>query len=304
MIHEITEDIFNNQYKNTLPGDEDLILCFFEGKIYYRNVVDTILGDSNTDCSLGEIQFPKWREIKGLLPKEGIILKPTYVFSINYASYYIAIVQNRLCTEGTSLIESTDGLRFFRDAKPRIYAFAAMNAIHLKDWYINNRFCGRCGIEMELGKKERVIKCPNCGNAVYPRINPAILAVIINRGQTRSEDRILLTKYAARGINRFVLVAGFLEFGETLEECVQREVYEEVGLKVDNVCYVASQPWGFSQNIMIGYSCELQGEDKITLDMNELKTAAWFTREECLGRDDDDSSLTAWLIRKFKHGEL
>lgn len=185
---------------------------------------------------------------------------------------------------------------------PRVNGFISMNAGHLRSWYQDSCYCGRCGHKTEHSKAERMMACPACGNAMYPRINPAILALIIEKGESPDKDRTLLTMYRGRGIEAYVLVAGFLEFGETVEQCVAREVMEEVGIKVRNVRYFDSQPWGFNQNIMMGYTCELDGDSAITVDQSELKTAAWFTREECPDRDDDHSSLTAHMIRSFKNG--
>ena len=116
-------------------------------------------------------------------------------------------------------------------------------------------------------------------------------------------DRLLLTKYANRpGSVNYALVAGFTEIGETLEETVQREVMEEVGLKVKNIRYYKSQPWSFSSTLLCGFFCDVDGDTSITLDTNELALAEWFAREN-IPVEDDGISLTREMIRVFKHGE-
>ena len=97
---------------------------------------------------------------------------------------------------------------------------------------------------------------------------------------------------------------GFAEIGETIEETVRREVYEEVGLRVKNLRYYKSQPWSFSDTLLFGFFAELDGEDdSITLDTRELATADWFTREEAPAQPLN-ISLTSEMIWKFKNGEI
>lgn len=135
-----------------------------------------------------------------------------------------------------------------------------------------------------------------CHNTIYPKLNPAVIVAIIN------QDKILLTKYN-RLYKRYALIAGYCELGETMEETVSREVFEEVGLKVKNIRYYKSQPWALSSSILAGFVCELDGNDEITLDKNELKEAKWFTKEE-IDFFLDDISLTQEMIKAFKDGVL
>lgn len=137
----------------------------------------------------------------------------------------------------------------------------------------------------------------HCGNTVYPKICPGVIVAVTDG------DRLLLTKYANRpGSVNYALVAGFTEIGETLEETVQREVMEEVGLKVKNIRYYKSQPWSFSSTLLCGFFCDVDGDISITLDTNELALAEWFAREN-IPVEDDGISLTGEMIRVFKHGE-
>ena len=105
-----------------------------------------------------------------------------------------------------------------------------------------------------------------------------------------------MTKYANRVVTWYVLVAGFIEVGETAEDTVRREVMEETGVKVKNIRYFHSQPWGVPGNLTLGFTAELDGSDQITVDTGELAEARWFEREE-VPVPDDSVSITAALIR-------
>ena len=139
--------------------------------------------------------------------------------------------------------------------------------------------------------------CPLCGHISYPQICPSVIVAITDK------DRILLTKYASghSSFKRYALVAGYSEVGESLEDTVRREVMEEVGLRVKNIRYYKSQPWAFSGSLLMGFFCDLDGSDEITLDADELSEAAWFHRDE-INLEDDHISLTREMIIKFKEG--
>lgn len=307
MIHEIFPEIFDNHYRNLTPCDGDFILPFYNNAFYFIIDNNSKAGEdygkssgAKSDSDGETVSFITWEAIRDNISLNDTILGPVFAFSISHKRYFIVLLKTPL--QGFDSIEND--WRYFRHRQPKVNAFAAMNAIHLYQWYSTSLFCGKCGHKTEHDSRERMLHCPECGNSIFPRINPAILAVIIDRGPTRDKDRALLTQYRGRGINQYVLVAGFMEFGETAEQCVAREVMEEVGITVKNIRYVDSQPWGYAQNIMMGFVCELDGSDAIAVDQNELKTAAWLTRQECPQREDDDASLTATLIRMFKQGEL
>ena len=116
-------------------------------------------------------------------------------------------------------------------------------------------------------------------------------------------DKLLMSKYAGRSYRSYALIAGFIEIGESAEQTVQREVMEEVGLKVKNIRYYKSQPWGFTDSLLFGYFCELDGDDTIRLDTNELSQAGWYTRDE-ITLEDDYLSLTREMILQFKEGRV
>ena len=141
------------------------------------------------------------------------------------------------------------------------------------------------------------MRCPKCGNMIFPRIAPAAI-IALTHG-----DKLILSKYANRNVTRYGLLAGFIEIGETAEEAGAREVMEEVGLKVKNIRYYKSQPWGIAGNLSVGYFCDLDGDDEtVTLDETELASAEWFNRNE-IPCNDEGISLTGEMIRIFSEGK-
>ncbi|MBQ7628033.1 MAG: NUDIX domain-containing protein [Clostridiales bacterium] len=134
-----------------------------------------------------------------------------------------------------------------------------------------------------------------CGNVIYPKIAPAVIVGVTNG------DRLLVTKYRT-GYNHFALVAGFTEIGETLEQTVAREVMEETGLKVTNIRYYKSQPWGIAGDLLAGFYCDVQGDDTIKMDEGELKVAEWRTRSD-IELQPGQFSLTNEMMMLFKEGK-
>lgn len=171
-------------------------------------------------------------------------------------------------------------------------ALAVATGLHLRTWYQDNRCCGRCGGRMAHSTTERALVCIACGHIVYPRISPAVIVAVTDG------DRLLLTRYARGNYRRRALVAGFVEIGETPEEAVVREVWEECGVRVKDVRYFASQPWGLSGSLMLGFFASLDGDPEITLQDGELDWAGWVPRDEI--DDTDDYALGRALINAFK----
>ncbi len=264
MIHEITNTI-NNRYENITPSQNDRVICIKEGKVLCR-----ILGD--------EIIYPSVKEAA---------FTGVYLFSTGDKRYFFGEAE-----ENDRF--SFYNLREIRTAASKEEVFAGLTALHIINWYNNNKFCGSCGKAMHHSKTERAMVC-DCGNTVYPVISPAVIVAVINK------DRILLTKYSRRH-SHWALVAGYTEIGEAAEETVRREVMEETGLKVKNIRYYKSQPWGLSSSVLFGFICEVDGSDEIKLDNDELKEGRWFSSAE-IDFDDDDFSLTREMIGKFRSGD-
>ena len=220
-----------------------------------------------------------------------------YLFRIEENRYFLAMDEkDKAAIESMPGIEKTQA-RNLRDLTSKELAFAAATAYHLYQWYRDNKFCGRCGTRTQHGSGERMLKCPSCGNSIYPKIAPAVIVGLIDG------DRLLMTKYNGRAYKRYALIAGFTEIGETAEETVIREVREEVGLKAKNVRYYKSQPWGTEQDLLLGYFCDLDGDDTINLDEDELSTAEWVHRDD-MDMKEDGFSLTREMICAFQRGEV
>ncbi|HEX5766894.1 MAG TPA: NAD(+) diphosphatase [Burkholderiales bacterium] len=145
----------------------------------------------------------------------------------------------------------------------------AGRALQLLEWDRNHQFCGRCGAPTEPKREERVRLCPACKLAAYPRVAPAVMALV------RRHDEILLARSPHFPPGMYSALAGFVEPGESLEQCLAREVAEEVGVRVAAPRYIASQSWPFPHSLMIAFVCEWQSGE-IRPQAGEIEDAKWF----------------------------
>ncbi len=161
------------------------------------------------------------------------------------------------------------GLRtlFFKVPEP-LLALAA-RGFQVVDWDRSHRYCGRCGTPTVARTSERSMECPACGLVAYPRVSPAMMALV-----TRGRDLLLARSHRFK-TGMFSALAGFVEPGETIEDCVRREVREEVGVEVGELTYFASQSWAFPHSLMIAFTAEFAGGD-IRIDDDEIAEARWF----------------------------
>jgi len=284
MLQDLSFGTLRNEYCNLKPDENSVVFCFRGSDILLTRDegnhihYPTYIQAHNWAM---EQNWNSWRE------------EPwQYVFNMQGTNCFLWIGE---CGQSTDGAFRYIPVRQFRELENKDQCFAAMTAWHLFCWYRNNRFCGRCGEKTIHDTAERMLKCPKCGNMIFPRINPAVIVAVTDG------DRLVLTKYAGRSYTRYALIAGFTEIGETLEQTVAREVMEEVGLKVKNIRYYKSQPWGVDGNILMGFYCELDGEDTIHLDEKELSVGEWHHRS-CLPAKDDGISLTREMIRVFEEG--
>ncbi|MEF9956299.1 MAG: NAD(+) diphosphatase [Acinetobacter sp.] len=146
----------------------------------------------------------------------------------------------------------------------------ASRALQLLEWRRNHKFCSHCGHSTEAHSIEYAMVCPACAYMQYPRVQPCIITII-----TKGDDEVFLAKSAQNKSNMYGLIAGFVEVGETLEEAVQREAFEEVGLKLKNIRYMSSQPWPFPSNLMIAFHAEYDSGE-IELQLEEISEAQFF----------------------------
>jgi NAD+ diphosphatase len=168
-------------------------------------------------------------------------------------------------------------------AKPEASVLA--HARGLMHWRSRHGHCGVCGVICEARTSGHMVKCLTCGAEHFPRTDPAVIMLV-----TRGDSCLLGHSQRFPRANMYSTLAGFLEPGETLEEAVRREVFEEAGITCGAVHYHSSQPWPFPGNIMLGFYAEGL-TDEITIDPEELIDARWFTRDQCRNADAHDFQL-------------
>ena len=280
MIQDIFPLVMKNQYEKKVPASNDRVLSFQEDRIFVRE------GERSDYLCYGELT--DWCGVSG-----EPIPPAVYLFSLGECAYFLADLPEDFVEKAQENGFSYVRMFAMRRKKPKELVFAAATAWHLYVWYRDNRFCGRCGQRLLHSETLRMLSCPCCGNQVFPKIAPAVIVGVTNG------ESILLTKYADREYTRYALVAGFTEIGETAEETVRREVFEETGLLVSEPRYYGSQPWGFDLNLLLGYFCEVKEASALRLDEEELADAAWVHYSE-LPRDEEGLSLTQRMIGAFR----
>ena len=270
MIQDIAPHSFANPYRALPPSPDAPTLVFREGEVL---------------CAGGaeDLRLPRWGE---LALSEG-----RFAFELDGAPVFLTDAAPGRIPAGFAFAAAA-GLR---SAHPRHIAWAVGVGGSLMRWYRQNRLCGACGAAMVDSDCERARVCPRCGATVYPRINPAVIAAV------HDGERLLLTRYRGRPFKSYALVAGFNEIGESIEDTVRREVYEETGLRVRNLRFYRSQPWVFTDSLLMGFFAELDGPDEIRMDPGELAEAGWFERGS-LPADHSEISLTGEMIELFRRG--
>ena len=265
MIHEIAQHFLDNSFAKANMARVGSDSVFF-----------TFRGGKVLVCSEnGRLNLP----VIGRLQGEGCELadKAVYAFSVDESPMFLIpekTMSDRISEGIPAGMEYVD-IRELYGSQERWPALAAVTARHLDHWYGEHSYCGCCGSVMEHSDTERAMICPECHNIQYPRISPVIMAAI----------------------------TGFVEIGESVEGALQREVMEEVGLKVKDLKYFGSQPWGFSDSLITGFFASLDGSDVVTVDRSELSEAVWMHRDE-LPQMKNDMSITAVMIEAFRKGEI
>ena len=159
-------------------------------------------------------------------------------------------------------------------------------------WDMNHQFCGRCGKKTKLGAEKLERCCEHCHLSFFPKISPAVI-VLIKKGK-----QILMARAKHFPPGVYGLIAGFSEPGETLEETISREVHEEVGLKVKNICYVGSQPWPFPDSLMLAFTADYDSGE-ISLNDGELEMADWYDFDKLPGKPSSLISIAYQMIDDF-----
>lgn len=191
--------------------------------------------------------------------------------ALNIGSYKTV---NCFCISISEMIENEDVLHFanFFEISGLLetnYFKIVQYAYHINYWYLTNKYCGSCGQLTDYLKEEQAKICTCCNIHYHPSISPAIIVGIVKNKE------ILLASSTRFFNNMYSVLAGYVEPGETLEECVHREVYEEVGITIKNLKYFNSQPWGTSQSLMVGFIAEYKS-GSIKVDGEEISDAQWF----------------------------
>lgn len=274
MIQDIFP-ILSNTYVRKTPQPDSYLLGFDQHSIFFK-------------CEQDQIVYLTYGQLKTYCT-ENCLTEPemVYLFSIGSTDYFLTDLTSAKLP-GFSFHE----LFQVRSLRPKAQVLAAATAWHLYVWYRDNQFCGRCGKKLSHSIQERKLEC-SCGNEVFPKIAPAVIVGVTNG------DQLLLTKYAGGAYKRYALIAGFTEIGETLEETVRREVYEETGIHVKHIRYYKSQPWGFASNLLVGYFCDLDGSPEIHMDSQELSVAEWVNYSS-IPKNREGLSLTGEMMEYFR----
>jgi NAD+ diphosphatase len=195
---------------------------------------------------------------------------------LSCACHYLGAYQGVHCVANTLADDASEpqglrfaGLRSLFFVVPEPLVAIAARAYQVIEWDRTHRFCGRCGTPTQDKAGERAKVCPSCGYTAYPRVSPAMMALV-----TRGRE-LLLARAHRFPPGLFSALAGFVEPGETIEDCIAREVREEVGVEVTNLRYFASQSWSFPHSLMIAFTAEYAGGD-VRCDDSEIAEARWF----------------------------
>jgi NAD+ diphosphatase len=218
--------------------------------------------------------------------------------------FYIGSLDNHSCytakfPETEAIPDSMEfiGLRQLNERINKIILQVAFRAIQIVTWDETHRFCGVCGESTIKHPDEYAKVCPKCGHISYPRLCPAVI-VAVTKG-----DKLLLASNKNFTSNMYSVLAGFVEAGETLEECVKREIREEVGIEVKNIKYFGSQSWPFPNSYMLAFTAEHKSGE-IKIDENEIADARWFGIDEMPnipGNLSISRELIDWFIEKYKN---
>ncbi len=211
-------------------------------------------------------KIPVYNELTGL---GQVLTAPLYLGKFyGQPAYCIGIDDNTQAPSGMSFVD----LRSTFGVLDEDSFLLASKAVQVVAWEQTHRFCGKCGSLTQDLSGERAKVCPKCGFISYPRICPAVITAVFK------DNKILLAHARSFKGDIHSLIAGFVEAGETLEEAVEREIMEEIGIKVKNVEYWGSQPWPYPNSLMLGFTAEYESGE-INVDGVEISHADWYDVE-------------------------
>jgi NAD+ diphosphatase len=163
----------------------------------------------------------------------------------------------------------------------------------LSEWRKKTVFCSRCGARLVESSAFTAMQCPDCGELLFPRIDPCIIVLV------RKEGKILLARHTQRNQDIYACLAGYVEAGETIENAVRREIFEETGIRVRNIQYRGSQSWPFPQQLMLGFYADYESGE-ITCQKEEIEDARWFDPDNLTVATPAPGSIAYKLI----HNEI
>jgi NAD+ diphosphatase len=222
------------------------------------------------------------------------ILREHYLGRLDHRPCYaVEVSEEAILPPGMAF----EGLRQLYGRLDEELFWVAARAVQIIEWDRTHQFCGQCGAPLRTKISERAKECPQCSLLHFPRLAPAII-VLIERGH-----ELLLARSRHFLSGMYSVLAGFVEPGESLEEAVEREVREEVGLEVKDIQYFRSQPWPFPHSLMIGFTAMYAGGE-ISPNDEEIEDAGWFTADHLPtipGKISIARKLIDWFLEK--HGK-
>jgi NAD+ diphosphatase len=247
------------------------------------------VSDSNLASDGTSLQFLSAAEVEKLIASKIFTSGDRYFLGIDSASksaYFAWDCHEVGLAPGESSTEGLSSLRELGGTLDEFHLGISMHAVALSNWHRSHPHCARCGAATEstLGGSVRV--CIKDQSQHHPRTDSAVIVLVKDK-----EDRILLGHQPIWPDGRFSTFAGFLEPGETFEQCVEREVFEESGVKVNQIKYLGSQPWPFPASIMIAFSAVVEDPHTAKADGVEITEVRWFTRDELKSSVADGSLL-------------
>jgi NAD+ diphosphatase len=259
-------------------GSELLVPSGTEGRRILEGVPESLVRDSFKPAEIEYVEVP-------LIDKSALIPCFSLGKRAGLPSGWQSIPVRALASGG---ISGLDG----GGVEPSAVSWL-FRACHIVQWLSDSVFCGSCGNKNGFIKPDLARLCPVCGRVEYPRLSPAIIVRIINK-----DDQILLAHDRKFTENIYSLVAGFCEAGERLEDTVEREIFEEVGVRVKNIRYITSQSWPFPNSLMVGFAAD-HSDGEIRCDGVEIEDAGWFSRDR-LPELPGHGSIARFIIEQWR----
>ena len=271
---------FNRFFEFKPENNNNLFIIFKDRKVLYDLDQKTFLFNSSY------LKFENYSfELIGIGKKDGM-----NIYSVDISDHHFLFEE-----QGYLSIVEYEIRHLFSMLSP--YDISVLGrANQLMHWIKSNKHCGYCGSIKTFSESEEALFCKCNNTMIYPTISPCVLALIYKK------NKILLARNALFPVGLFSALAGFIEVSETAEECVQREVFEEVSLKVKNVKYFGSQSWPFPSQLMLAYVCEYESGD-INVDGKEIVEADWYDMDN-LPNTPPNSTLSGTLINSYVSDHL